>query len=700
MVRSRVGRVADLNSIQLFVKYLLGFVLLILNLSCATHSASDKQQGRYSARNLNSDSNSKLIRKNIIRSDYREGEVADLCTHGLKNMQVRLNTQVHNAFGFDRVLAEFSDELMGPVFMSNVHINEKVRSEASACEEKYDKLIVDIFTRRDLYKKIISTQGKTPDEKRIVSEFKLKFDKNGMALSDAGLAQLKRLKLELTALKTQFSKNLNENKSFVSFSESDLKGVSQEFLSRLKKNKSGQYVVTTKSTDFLQVMENASNPSTRKKMLSAYDNREARGNTELLEKAILVRQKIAKLMGYKVWADYQIDGRMAKNSESALHLISDLKEKLRPRLKADLDILIKAKQEMEDPNAKDLTAWDLRYFAYQVKKTSYSLNDDVIREYFPKDNVMSGMFDIYSKLFNVYYKEVKDAEVWTPDVKLYAILDGSDNSVIGYFYTDFIPREGKYGHAAAFTLVEGRVLPDGRYSEPVSAIVANFSPPANGKPSLFTHDEVETLFHEFGHIMHQTLTRAPYSFLSGTSTAQDFVEAPSQMLENWVWDADMLNKLSGHYLDIRKKLPKELIEKMLEARDFNQGYHYSRQIMLGLTDLSMHMLSGPVDVTELYKKFHLDVLTVPAIGNSHFPASFGHLMSSYDAGYYGYIWSEVFAADMFTAFMDKGLLNSNLGRRYRDIILGEGNMRDPYDLISAFLGRAPNNEAFLKKLGL
>jgi thimet oligopeptidase len=285
-------------------------------------------------------------------------------------------------------------------------------------------------------------------------------------------------------------------------------------------------------------------------------------------------------------------------------------------------------------------------------------------------------------------------------VKKYAIREIRSNAVIGYFFTDFIPRAGKYGHAAAFTLISGRSLGDGVYSQPVSAIVANFSPPTADRPSLLTHDEVETLFHEFGHIMHQTLTVAPYAYLSGSSTAQDFVEAPSQMLENWVWNAEQLNKISGHYKNPNRKLPAELVGKMLAAKDFNQGYHYSRQIMLGLTDLKMHMAEGPVDANAVFREVHSDTLLFPPIAGSKFMAGFGHMMGGYDAGYYGYIWSEVFAADMFTRFEAGGLENESLGRLYRDRILGQGAMQEPLELLTQFLGRAPNDQAFLKKLGL
>jgi thimet oligopeptidase len=212
------------------------------------------------------------------------------------------------------------------------------------------------------------------------------------------------------------------------------------------------------------------------------------------------------------------------------------------------------------------------------------------------------------------------------------------------------------------------------------------------------HEEVRTLFHEFGHIMHQTLTQAPYASLSGSSVDQDFVEAPSQMLENWVFSPEILKTISGHYKDHSKKLPPELLKKLIQARDFNQGYFYTRQLFLALLDMNYHTSSGKVDTTETYHHLYKELIGLDPMPTGHFQASFGHLMGGYDAGYYGYLWSEVYAADMFTRFEKEGLLSSKTGHDYRKYILEQGKMMDASDILEKFLGRKPNNEAFYKKL--
>jgi thimet oligopeptidase len=297
----------------------------------------------------------------------------------------------------------------------------------------------------------------------------------------------------------------------------------------------------------------------------------------------------------------------------------------------------------------------------------------------------------------VRFEQIPGAHSWSADVQLYKIINQADNRMIGYFYTDFIPRQAKYSHFASFSLINGRALPGG-YNQPISAIVGNFDPPLGGKPALMNHDDVVTVFHEFGHIMHQTLTRAPYASLSGSSVAQDFVEAPSQMLENWPWQTEILNLVSGNYQDHSQTLPQDLLKKMIDARDYQQGYYYTRQLMLALLDMSYHTATGAVDSTAVYNDLYKQLIGVEPVAGGHFAASFGHLMGGYDAGYYGYLWSEVYAADMFTVFQKTGTTDATAGGSYRSTILERGNMEDASDLLQQFLGRPSNNEAFLRKL--
>jgi thimet oligopeptidase len=342
----------------------------------------------------------------------------------------------------------------------------------------------------------------------------------------------------------------------------------------------------------------------------------------------------------------------------------------------------------------------VRYIEYQIKKNKYSLDEEKIKEYFPSDKTVEKMFEIYSTLLGVKFERVKEAKVWSPDVQFYRVIDKQTHLPVAYFYTDFIPREGKFSHAAAFPLRTGKLIREGTYLKPIAAIVANFTPPSDGKPSLLTHDEVETLFHEFGHIMHHTLSKAPYSSLSGFSVARDFIEAPSQMLEEWVWSPKILNQISGHYKNPAKKLPAHLIQKMIAARKFGQSHFYTRQLWLGNIDMAYH--SNPdknIDTTAVQLKMYKDIIGLDGAADTHFEARFGHLMG-YDAGYYGYLWSEVYAKDMFTLFEKEGLLSSKAGSKYRKVILEQGNMKDALDLVKEFLGRNPSPKPFYRFLGI
>jgi len=650
----------------------------------------------------------------MVRFEYGPGQLLALCDSAIKKTTIQLDEIAHlkpkarklksTLLKFESTLADLSDSTTPLTFMNYVSTDPTTHAEGAGCEEKLGQYLVEVFSRRDVYRALKGQKPKTAAAKRLKKETLRNFEDNGLKLSDAKLVQVKALKQELAAKETQFSTNNNNDQTVVIFSNDELSGLPEDFKSRLPRDPDGKYIVTTKSTDYVPVMENAIFGPTRKKMQTAYWNRAAGLNTHLLEDAIGLRRKIAHLMGYKTWADYKVHDRMAKSGAKILSFLNGLKAKLSKRNHKDIEELGAFKVTLTN----DLTAqpavksWDLSYLSYQLRKKQYQLDDELIKQYFPSDLVINGMFQVYSKLLGVNFSEIKNARVWASGVKLYQIQDAKSEKVIGYFYTDFFPRVAKYGHAAAFPIFSGRELDRGDYAKPVSAIVANLAPPANGKPSLLNHEEVETVFHEFGHIMHQTLTKVPYASLSGSSVAQDFVEAPSQMLENWVWNAEILKSLSGFYLDPSKKLPDALLKQMIRARDFQQGYNYMRQLMLGLLDMGYHTTEEPVNVTTAYNQLYQEMIGVEMPVDTHFPASFGHLMGGYDAGYYGYLWSEVYAADMFTRFQKAklGLLDPKVGAEYRKYVLEAGDLEDASVLLRKFLKRAPNSRAFFKKLHL
>lgn len=504
--------------------------------SCATRPTQDYKEtstGRFT----------------LIRYQYSSREITNACNESIARTTKRLDSIGHlkthertlenSLLAFEKIIADFGDETNLLTFMGYVSTDEQIRKEAAQCEEAIGQVLVSIFTRRDLYEVLRHVKTQTPEQGRLHSETLKFFEQNGLKLSEEKLAQVKNLKQRIAILETRFSANLNNDTSTIDLTEAELVGVPREFLGRFKKTAEGKFLVTTKSTDYEQIIENAINPETRKKMLFAYTNRQAQENTKILEEAILLRQQIAHLMGFNTWVDYKTWGRMAPDAKSVDHFLSGLVQKLKSRSQQDLAKLLHFKNELEKVQGHPPTPveqWDTGYLAYQLRKRDYKLDDEKIREYFPSDVVMKGLFEVYSTLLGVQFVEVENANVWAPTVKLYKILDQKNQSLMAYFYTDMIPRPGKYGHAAAFTLVSGRQTSQG-YSLPISAIVSNFNPPTENKPSLLNHDEVKTLFHEFGHIMHQTLTKAPYASLSGIIASHEMSKAGGEMSSGNRFDA-------------------------------------------------------------------------------------------------------------------------------------------------------------------
>lgn len=644
----------------------------------------------------------------VVRADYAPGELTRLCDESIARAQKSFDEvgklppttrdMDRTLLAFEQAGADFSDETSTLTFMKQVSTNEKMVHEAADCEEKASQFMVVTGTRKDIYQVIKNQKPRNADEKRLLSETIKQFEINGLKLSNEKLAKVKELKSKLSTLENQFATNLNGDTSTVTFTAAEMDGATPSFLGRLKKDAQGKFIVTTKEPDYVEFMRNVKSGDARRKMAIAYNRRAADKNIAILEQAIEVREKIAKTMGFATWADYRLQDNMAQNSKIVWKFLNGLRGKLKKKNRSDLAKLLVFKRQL-DPKATRVDAWDVAYLEYQLKKRDYSLDNEEIRKYFPADVVVQSMFNIYSEMLGVKFREIPNAKVWAEGVKQYEVQDAKTGQSLAYFYTDFFPRPLKYGHAAAFGLIGGRTKGDG-YQKPVAAIVANLSPPGNGLPSLLTHEDVETLFHEFGHIMHNTLTHAPYESLSGTSVAHDFVEAPSQMLENWVWDSGMLKRVSGYYLDHSKKLPDSIIAKMLEARDFNQGYFYTRQLVFGILDMTYHTAKGHVDAAGVYDHLVKDVQGLEPIPGGKFPASFGHLMGGYDAGYYGYLWSEVYAQDMFSRFKKASLTSTEIGQQYRQIILEKGNMEPAMSLLREFLGREPNSNAFFERLGI
>jgi len=334
-------------------------------------------------------------------------------------------------------------------------------------------------------------------------------------------------------------------------------------------------------------------------------------------------------------------------------------------------------------------------------KTKYQVNEEEIKDYFPTDLVVTETLNIYQEIlglkFHLLSKE--ESHVWFDEVSQYSVFDQATNQFIGHFYLDLYPRDGKYGHAACFSLQRGCLGEDGKIQHPASAMVCNFTKASPEKPALLRHSEFITFFHEFGHVMHGICAQVKYSRFAGTSTERDFVECPSQMLENWCWEKVILQRVTSHYKD-GTKLPEEIIQRMLAAKHANSGLLNLRQVFFGILDQTIHKTKGKLNTEELYGRLKKEITLVDHTPGTNPIGNFGHFMGGYDASYYGYLWSEVYSADLFSVFEEHGILNKEIGDRYRNLILRPGGSDDAMKYLIAFLGREPNQNAFLKSIGL
>ncbi|XP_061192674.1 thimet oligopeptidase-like isoform X2 [Saccostrea echinata] len=507
----------------------------------------------------------------------------------------------------------------------------------------------------------------------------------------------------MSDLSIDFSKNLNEENTILTFTEEELAGVPEDFLKSLEKNDEGKLKVSLKYPHYFPCMKKARNPDTRRKLETAFNSRCLKENTAILEELIELRAKKADILGFPTHAAFVLDMRMAKDPDTVKNFLVDLAQKLRPLQNQEVKVFLDYKKEECDKYGYQydgkINYWDLRYYMTMTEERQYAVDSNLLKEYFPMETVTAGLLDIYQELLNLKFTQVKDAEVWHPEVTLYTVEDKESSNLLGYFYLDLYPREGKYGHAACFGLQPGCQQPDGKRQVAVAGMVANFTKPTEDKPALLTHDEVETYFHEFGHVMHQICAQAEFSLFSGTSVERDFVEAPSQMLENWCWEKEPLQRMSKHY-KTGAPIPDDLLEKLIKSRIANAGMFNLRQILLGMFDQTVHT-QKKADTAKLFSEISQEYLGFPSTEGTNMSASFGHLAGGYDAQYYGYMWSEVFCMDMFyTRFKKEGIMSPKVGGDYRRCILHPGGSKDASDMLRDFLGRDPTPEAFLISKGL
>ena len=585
--------------------------------------------------------------------------------------------------------------------------NATVRDAATDAIKKLSAWSVSIDYREDVYRALKAFAATQPqfggEDRKLFQEALRDYRRAGLSLPKAQRDEVEQLRKELTVLETDYQNNVTKAGKSVKFTQAELAGVPDDFLLQIKTGADEYTVKANVTWHYLSLMDNCQVEATRKKFLIQHDNLAREANIPLLETILAKRDALAKKLGYKTYADFETEPKMVKNSAVAIKFLEDLKSGLQPKFAAELEQFRQMKVKQTGDTNAVINIWDWRYFSNQLKKEKYNVDAEQLRVYFPYQRVLEGMFTIYQRIFGLKFEAVTPPYKWIGDLQLYAVSDAATGEPLGLFYLDMFPREGKYNHFAMFPIIEGKQLADGTYQRPVMSMICNFPAPTKDHPSLMSHDDVETIFHEFGHAMHGVLTRAKYARFSGTSVPQDFVEAPSQMLENWAWDKKVLDSFAADYRDPSKKIPAEILARLKEARLATEGVRYRRQLAFGLMDLALHTQIAATNAAGALALSNqkLGDVFLPMVPDTAFIAYFGHIIG-YGGGYYGYAWADAIAADMATVFEKSpgGYFDQTAGLKLRKEIYEVGDSRDVNISIEKFLGRPRSTEPFLKRIGV
>ncbi len=643
----------------------------------------------------------------LVRSDWTPESLRQAYQEAVARFERRVDKLAavpHADARFANTVKEFEDatsdwhqEFLPMNLLSSVSPDEAIRKVARELAQDASRRSSALMLREDLANVVEAAAAKneTLDEvdARLLAKTLEAFRKGGQRLPLADRQRLQVLQARLTDISSRFAANLAEHRETLDLDPSALAGLSPAFIAGLERTPEGLYRVPVEESSMRTFMREVRDPDARRRMDLLYQNR-APQNVELVREALEVRRDIAQLLGYPGHAEMTLEDRMAKTPAAVLEFLERVRQVVVPRAHEELARLLEIKRR-DAPEAERVESWDLAYYGRRYVEERHGLDSEALREYFPADKVVAGTLSTYELILGLRFAEVPGAAVWAPEVKLYAIFDAASGRRIGHFYLDLYPRAGKRGGAAAAQVIGGRRLADGSYQEPVSVMMANFPRPSGGRPALLYHDNVRTFFHEFGHIMHQTLTTARYGSMSGSRTARDFVEAPSQMLENMIWERVVLDRISGHWRD-DSKIPDELLRKMRDARDALSGTGYAFQLGLASADMVLHT-TIPQDVSATFNRVVAEATGIVSAPGANRVAGFSHLFG-YGAGYYGYLWSKVFAQDIYTRFEADGVLSPRVGGDYRREILERGSERDEADSIRAFLGRQPSPETFMRQL--
>ena len=574
-------------------------------------------------------------------------------------------------------------------FMGNVHPDEQIRDFSNEADSKIQNLALEIFKDEELYKKFqeIQTDNLDDESKSFYKDLEIDFKDAGHGLTDEKKSRLMEIEKKLIDLGISFSENIAKDKTEVLFIEDELKGLSQNELQNLRRNKD-RFVITMAYPDINAVMENCSVRATREIVWKAFNNRAVEKNSPILEEAVVLRNEKAVLFGFKTWAEYRLQNRMAKSPESVASMYASLIPKLQKAAEVEKNKLAK-----DNIDIAEIAPWDIRYFISKERSEVSNIENRELKKFFFIHDVKTEMFKVCEEVFNLQIKQESNKTAWHQDVELWSLWE-KNGEQLAYFYLDLYPRDGKFTHAAVFDISSGG---SSRQVLPVCSMVANFPNPNTGD-GLMTLDEVETLFHEFGHVLHNGIGKSKYTRFVGANCEWDFVEAPSQIMEHWVWKAESMKRISKN-IDSGDTLSEEICEKLNKSKNIGVSLLTLRQVSFGLADQHLHGKNFDDDLLYI-EQASQEVTTITYPKDTNHLAAFGHLLGGYDAAYYGYLWAEIIGDDLFSRFEDEGILSNSVGVEYKNKILKPGGTTSAEKMVENFLGRKWNDEAFLSQKNL
>ena len=569
-------------------------------------------------------------------------------------------------------------------FLGDVHPDEKIREFGNEADSEIQNFALQIFNDPDIYKKFneIEIDASDSEDVEFHKDLEIDFIDAGHSLTHENKSRLLEIDKKLIQLGISFSENIAKDKTELQFFEDELRGLSKNDLTNLKKIEE-KFIITMSYPDVNAVMENCIVRKTRETTWKAFNNRAVNVNSPILKEAVVLRNEKAALFGFNTWSEYRLQNRMAKSPKNVKAMYDNLIPKLQKAAEVEKKELV-----IDDIDIKDIAPWDIRYFISSERSKVSNIENGELKKYFFIHDVKNEMFKVCEEVFDLVIKPESNESAWHEDVELWSLWQ-KDGERLAYFYLDFHPRDGKFTHAAVFDISSGGSV---RQELPVCSMVANFPNPNTGD-GLMTFDEVETLFHEFGHVLHNGIGKSKYTRFVGANCEWDFVEAPSQIMEHWVWKVECLKKISRH-IETGKSLSEEMCEKLNSSKNIGASLLALRQVSFGLADQHLHGEDFNDSLNDI-EQISQEVTNINYPNDTNHLPAFGHLLGGYDAAYYGYLWAEIIGDDMFSRFENEGVLSNSVGVEYKNKILKPGGTISAELMVKNFLGRKWNDEAFL-----